>query len=167
MEVMKIMEFLSKKAIITDLKSIKKEDILRELVEALIASGEVDKRHRNKIIDGLMARETLGSTAIGQGVGIPHAKSDCVKNLIASFGLSRKGVNFDSLDAEPVYIDSNHSHRLLQKRLVALTPYLPLALSLGDFSHLPSLLANDDAFLQKTAYTMPDKNRQTYTLQNI
>ncbi|MBU0548846.1 MAG: PTS sugar transporter subunit IIA [Candidatus Omnitrophica bacterium] len=101
---MKIMDFLSKKAVVTDLKSSKKEDILRELVDALINGGEIEKRSRNKLIEALMAREELGSTAIGQGVGIPHAKSDNVKNLVAAFGLSRKGVNFDSLDGEPVYI---------------------------------------------------------------
>jgi fructose-specific phosphotransferase system IIA component len=98
------MDFLSKKAVIIDLKSNKKEDIIRELIDALVNAGEIEKRHRNKLIDALMARETLGSTAIGQGVGIPHAKSDCVRGLLAAFGLSRKGVNFDSLDAEPVYI---------------------------------------------------------------
>ncbi|MFC1658010.1 PTS sugar transporter subunit IIA [Candidatus Omnitrophota bacterium] len=101
---MKILDFLSKKAVTTDLKSTKKEDILRELIDALISAGEIDKRYRNKLIEALMAREILGSTAIGQGVGIPHAKSDCVKKLVAAFGLSRKGVNFDSLDGEPVYI---------------------------------------------------------------
>jgi fructose-specific phosphotransferase system IIA component len=101
---MRISDFLSKKSVVTDLKSNKKEDILRELIDALVAVGEIEKRHRNKLIDSLMARETLGSTAIGQGVGIPHAKSDCVKKLIAAFGLSRKGVDFDSLDGEPVYI---------------------------------------------------------------
>ena len=51
-----------------------------------------------------MAREALGSTAIGQGVAIPHAKSDCVEKLVAAFGLSKKGVDFDSLDGEPAYI---------------------------------------------------------------
>lgn len=101
---MKIMDFLSKKAVVTDLRSSKKEDILRELVDALVIAGEVEKRYRNKLIEALMVRETLGSTAIGQGVGIPHAKSDCVRRLVAAFGLSRKGVNFDSLDGEPAYI---------------------------------------------------------------
>ena len=101
---MKIMDFLSKRAVVTDLKSSRKEDILRELVDALVTAGEIEKRHRNRLIEALMSREILGSTAIGQGVGIPHAKSDCVKRLVAAFGLSRKGVNFDSLDGEPVYI---------------------------------------------------------------
>ena len=101
---MQIMDFLSKKAILPDIKSTKKEEVLKELVDALIGAEEIEKRCRNKLIDALMTRESLGSTAIGQGIAIPHAKSDCVDKLIAAFGLSRKGVDFDSLDAEPAYI---------------------------------------------------------------
>ena len=101
---MQVMEFLSKKAIITDIKSVEKEDVIKELVDALVASGDIEKRCRNKLIESLMAREALGSTAIGQGIAIPHAKSDCVEKLIAAFGLSKKGVDFDSLDGEPAYI---------------------------------------------------------------
>lgn len=101
---MLIMDFLSKKAIVTDIKSSKKEDVLRELVDALINAEEIEKRYRNKLVEALMAREALGSTAIGQGIAIPHAKSDCVTKLIGAFGLSKKGVDFDSLDGEPAYI---------------------------------------------------------------
>jgi fructose-specific phosphotransferase system IIA component len=101
---MEIMDFLSKKAIVTDIKSTKKEDVIRELVDALINAGEIEKRSRNKLIEALMTREALGSTAIGQGIAIPHAKSDSVDKLVAAFGLSKKGVDFDSLDGEPAYI---------------------------------------------------------------
>jgi len=101
---MKIIDFLSKKAILTDIKSAKKEEVIKELVDALVTTGEIEKRYRNKLIDALMTRESLGSTAIGQGIAIPHAKSDCVDKLIAAFGLSRKGVDFDSLDGELAYI---------------------------------------------------------------
>lgn len=101
---MQIMDFLSKKAIVTDIKSTKKEDVIKELVDALIEAGDIEKRSRNKLIDSLMSREALGSTAIGQGISIPHAKSDCVEKLVAAFGLSNKGVDFDSLDGEPAYI---------------------------------------------------------------
>ena len=101
---MKIMDFLSRQAITTDIKSVKKEDVIRELVDLLINSSEIKKTNRNKLIESLMAREALGSTAIGQGVAIPHAKSDCVEKLVAAFGLSNKGVDFDSLDGEPAYI---------------------------------------------------------------
>jgi fructose-specific phosphotransferase system IIA component len=98
------MDFLSKKAINADLKSSKKEDVLRELVDLLVLAGEIDKSVRSKVFDSLMERESLGSTAIGQGIAIPHAKTDCVQQLIGAFALSRKGVDFDSLDGEPVYI---------------------------------------------------------------
>jgi len=101
---MQVVDFLSKKAIITDIKSIKKEDVIRELLDALVNAGDIEKRYRNKIMDALMARESLGSTAIGQGIAIPHAKADCVDKLVAAFGLSKKGVDFDSLDGESAYI---------------------------------------------------------------
>ncbi|MDO9572350.1 MAG: PTS sugar transporter subunit IIA [Candidatus Omnitrophota bacterium] len=101
---MQIMDFLSKKAIITDIKSTRKEDVIKEMVDLLIEAGDVEKRNRNKLIDALMSREALGSTAIGQGIAIPHAKCDCVNKLVAAFGLSKKGVDFDSLDGELAYI---------------------------------------------------------------
>ncbi len=101
---MQIMDFLSRKAIITDLKGTQKEDVIRELVEALCNAGEIEKRNRNKLVEALIARESLGSTAIGQGIAIPHAKSDSVDKLVAAFGLSRRGVDFDSLDGESAYI---------------------------------------------------------------
>ena len=101
---MKIIDFLSKEAIISDIKATKKEDVIKELVDALINAGHIDKHNRNKLIEALMARESLGSTAIGQGVAIPHGKSDCVDKLVAAFGLSKKGVDFDSLDGELAYI---------------------------------------------------------------
>ncbi|MDD5005139.1 MAG: PTS sugar transporter subunit IIA [Candidatus Omnitrophica bacterium] len=101
---MKILEFLSKKAIKANLVATSKEDTLKELVDLLINSGEIAKKDRAELIEALMARESLGSTAIGHNVGIPHAKIDSVKHLVAAFGLSQKGVDFDSLDGEPVYI---------------------------------------------------------------
>lgn len=101
---MKIMDFLSKSAIVMDINATKKEDVVKEVVDVLINAGGIDKKHRLKLIESLMSREALGSTAIGQGVAIPHAKCDCVTNLVAAFGLSKKGVDFDSLDGEPVYI---------------------------------------------------------------
>jgi PTS system nitrogen regulatory IIA component len=101
---MKIMDFLSEDAISTDLKSVNKTDAIKELVDLLIAAEELDKKEKAKVVELLVAREALGSTAIGHNVGIPHAKTDCVKELVAAFGLSRRGVDFDSLDGEPVYI---------------------------------------------------------------
>jgi PTS system nitrogen regulatory IIA component len=101
---MKITDFLSKKAILMDIKATKKEGVIKELVDVLVGAGDIDKDDRARLIEALMARELLGSTAIGQGVAIPHAKTEDVKKLVTAFGLSKKGVNFDSLDGEPAYI---------------------------------------------------------------
>jgi len=99
---MKIMDFLDKRAVTTNLKAADKEGAIREMVGLLAAAGDI--KDGEELAKSVMAREALGSTGIGQGIGIPHAKSDNVKELVAAFGISQKGVNFDSLDGEPVYI---------------------------------------------------------------
>jgi fructose-specific phosphotransferase system IIA component len=101
---MKISDFLCKEAVNTDLKSEAKMDVISEMVTMLVEGGIIEKKHKNKIVEGLMAREALGSTAIGQGIAIPHTKSDAVGGLTSALAISKKGVNFDSLDGEPVYI---------------------------------------------------------------
>ncbi len=101
---MKIMDFLSEKAILVDLKSTKKGEVLEELTDLLISAGEISEACRAKMLEGLHNREALGSTAIGQGVAIPHSKTDCVSKLTAAFAISRKGIDFDSLDGEPAHI---------------------------------------------------------------
>ena len=99
---MKIMDFLNKKAISVNIKANDKEGVIRELVGLLAAATDI--KDKEGLIKAVSAREALGSTGIGQGVGIPHAKSQVVKELVAAFGLSHSGVNFDSLDGEPVYL---------------------------------------------------------------
>ena len=101
---MKILDFLYPKAISADLKATNKKGIINELLDLLIKTGIVKKNKRNEILKALLEREALGSTGIGQEVGIPHAKTAHVKQLVASFGCSKRGVNFESLDGEPAYI---------------------------------------------------------------
>ncbi len=101
---MRIMDFLLTKAITANLTSTNKKDIIEELLGLLIDAGAVEKRYKNKVLEVLLAREALGSTAIGQGIAIPHGKCDCVKKLVGCLGVSRAGINFDSLDGEPAFI---------------------------------------------------------------
>jgi len=101
---MKISDFLYPKAVCADLKSNTKKDVIEELVELMVKSGAVDKKIKSKLIEILLAREALGSTAIGQGIAIPHGKCENVDTLTAALGISKEGVNFDSLDGEPAYI---------------------------------------------------------------
>lgn len=101
---MKTNDFLCPEAVTANLKSLNKEDVINELVDLLITAGAVEKNYKKKILDVLLAREALGSTAIGQGVAIPHAKCDSVDKLVACLGISKKGLDFDSLDGELSHI---------------------------------------------------------------
>ncbi|MCB9800499.1 MAG: PTS sugar transporter subunit IIA [Candidatus Omnitrophica bacterium] len=99
---MKITEFLDKKAIKIDLESTEKEDVLKELVDVLAEVQDIGDR--KNIVKALVERESLGSTGIGQGIAIPHGKTDRVNGIVSVLGVSRKGVNFEALDGELVYI---------------------------------------------------------------
>ena len=101
---MKISDFLCVNAISADLKATTKEEAIEELVNCLISAGVLEKKVKGKLIEILLAREALGSTAIGQGIAIPHGKCDFVTTLTAGLGISKKGINFDSLDGEPAHI---------------------------------------------------------------
>jgi len=101
---MKIMDFLSEKAVSPNLQAADKKGVIEELVDLLIEAKKIDEKDRGKLIKSLLNRESLGSTGIGQGIGIPHGKLEEARELVAAFGLSQKGVNFESLDGEPVHI---------------------------------------------------------------
>ena len=101
---MKTSDFLYSKAVSSDLRSKTKAEVIAELVDLLINAGALDKKYRKKVLEVLMAREALGSTAIGQGIAIPHGKCEHVKKLVGSLGISKQGIPFDSLDGEPAHI---------------------------------------------------------------
>jgi nitrogen PTS system EIIA component len=99
---MKISDILDKTLILPQLSSKSKEGILRELVQAIShVEKEIDE---GRMIEILLERESLGSTGIGDGVAIPHGKSRDVKRLMASFGRSLPGMDFQSMDGKPTHL---------------------------------------------------------------
>jgi len=101
---MKITDFLNKKAATCDLKGKDKKSVISELLELIVKTGEIKPKEKDSIVNIILERESLGSTGIGLGIGIPHGKCNCIKKLTGAVGISGEGVNFDSLDGEPVYI---------------------------------------------------------------
>jgi len=99
---MKVLEFLEETNICLDLKSPSKEEAIRELVGFLETSSKI--KNTDAVVTSLMDREKLGSTGIGQGVAIPHGKSDATPTLVAALGISKKGIEFEALDGEPVHV---------------------------------------------------------------
>ena len=93
---MKIMDILVRDAVILDLASHAKRDVLAEMAHRLVAAEPgLDEQ---RLLDVLLERESLQSTGIGEGVAIPHGKLPGLKRLIASFARSRAGVDFESID---------------------------------------------------------------------
>ncbi len=101
---MNISDLLSVGTIKLNLKAKDKDSAIDELLDVLIEAKKLDKKNKSKVRKVLEAREKLGSTGIGQGVGIPHAKDSSVKKITVCCGISKRGVDFDSLDGEPVNI---------------------------------------------------------------
>ena len=97
-----LVEYLPEAAISTDLKSQSKKEVLKEMVNLLAGAHQI--KDAEKVLDALLEREELGSTGIGQGIAIPHGKSDVVGKTVAALGVSKKGIDFDALDGEPVYL---------------------------------------------------------------
>lgn len=91
---MKLMDFLIPEAIEPNLNSTNKTDAIKELVTLLKNTGAIsDEASIAKVV---LEREELGSTGIGEGIAVPHGKSDLVNKVIAAFGRSEKGIDFES-----------------------------------------------------------------------
>ncbi|HSV93486.1 MAG TPA: PTS sugar transporter subunit IIA [Desulfobacterales bacterium] len=98
---MKILDVLDEGAVIADLKGRSKQEVLEELAAPVARLANEELRD---VVEVLLERERLGSTGIGGGIGIPHGKLKRLDRMVIGFGLSRKGVDFDSLDGEPTRI---------------------------------------------------------------
>src|SRR5665213_3472538 len=100
---MKFGDFVSSEAIRAQLAAEDKESAIREIIGALLEAGKSAPAELESIVKAIMKREELGSTGIGRGVAVPHTKHPSVDKLIAAIALSTDGVDFASLDGEPVY----------------------------------------------------------------
>ena len=99
---MKLSEILEQPCIKLEMQSTDKEESFEELVDILVQNGKI--KDRKAVIEALKERERLGTTGIGEGLAIPHAKFSGIAKLTAAFGISRRGIDYDALDDEPVYI---------------------------------------------------------------
>jgi len=99
---MDLVDILTKDQILTDLQAADRWQAIDELINNLVATGKIQSEHREAIAAVVKKRETSMSTGIGFGIGIPHASTDLIKEVVGALGRSRKGINFDALDNQPV-----------------------------------------------------------------
>jgi fructose-specific phosphotransferase system IIA component len=99
---MDLADILTREQIITDLQAADRWAAIDELINNLVTTGKIKPEHREAIAAVVKKRETSMSTGIGFGIGIPHASTDLIPEVVGALGRSKKGVNFDSLDNQPV-----------------------------------------------------------------
>ena len=95
-------DILSKEQIITDLQATNRWEAIDELIKNLVATGKIKQEHYDAIAAVVKKRESSMSTGIGFGIGIPHASTDLIYEVVGALGRSKKGINFDALDNQPV-----------------------------------------------------------------
>ena len=133
---LKIQNLLTQDMILLELKSGKRDDVLKEMVGLLKQKEKIAKE--KELFEKLIQREELGSTAISDGVAIPHCKIKGVKDPVVMLAVSKKGVSFQSLDGKPTYVFF----------LVVSSPDNP-SLNLQILAAIAHLVRKADFFLKK------------------
>ena len=99
---MELADILTKDQILTELQATDRWQAIDELIGNLVTTGKIQSQHREAIAAVVKKRENSMSTGIGYGIGIPHASTDLISEVVGALGRSRTGVNFDALDNQPV-----------------------------------------------------------------
>lgn len=100
---MKLTDFVIQDALVPSLAATERDDVVAELVDALVAAGATPAELRDELIAEIVKREKNGSTGFGKGVAVPHVKHEKLPRMAAAIGVSEQGVDFNALDKAPVH----------------------------------------------------------------
>lgn len=100
---MKLTEIISSDSIRVPLQATERDQVIAELIDTLIAAGAADASIRDELLEKVLERERKHSTGFGRGVAVPHVKHKDIDKMTAAIGVSSKGIDFNSLDKQPVY----------------------------------------------------------------
>jgi mannitol/fructose-specific phosphotransferase system IIA component (Ntr-type) len=100
---MKLSDLICFDAIVPQLKSADRDGVISELVSSLERTGKLGKAKASVVTKAVIKRENEASTGIGKGVAVPHVKHSAIKDVVATVGCCSGGVDFSSLDKQPVY----------------------------------------------------------------
>jgi PTS system nitrogen regulatory IIA component len=151
---MKIVDLLRRELIVPSLKATDKRGILEELAAHVAAQSP--KIDRGALARVLIEREQLASTAIGEGVAIPHGKLPAVSEIVACLGRVPGGVDFDSMDGQPTYLffvlvapdNSTGAHLKALARISRVfkdAEFRKRLLAAGDADSMYRVIADEDA----------------------
>lgn len=119
-----ILNYLDKDTVILAGKQKNKKNVLSLALDHLIQKKKIKKDDKKKILKILLQREEMGSTAIGGHIALPHARIDSIKDIVVCLVVFPEGIDFESLDQEPVYVVSlllsNQNEAGLHLKMLAL-----------------------------------------------
>lgn len=101
---MRLSNFVIRDAIVPAVAATTRDGAIRELVESLVAAGQLQSGDLDDIVRAILRREQLGTTGIGHNIAIPHSRHAAVAQLVGTVGVSASGVPFESIDGEPVNV---------------------------------------------------------------
>ncbi|MBW0432533.1 MULTISPECIES: PTS sugar transporter subunit IIA [Leptospira] len=99
-----LLTLLHPETVIFNLESGTKEEVISKLLQKAVDTHQIDSENKEEILESLLAREKSMSTGIGSGVAIPHCSVNLVDELKCVMGLNPQGIDFDSIDHQPVHI---------------------------------------------------------------
>ncbi|AYV55427.1 PTS sugar transporter subunit IIA [Leptospira kmetyi] len=99
-----LLTLLHPETVIFNLESGTKEEVISRLLQKAVDTHQIDAENKEEILESLLAREKSMSTGIGSGVAIPHCSVNLVDELKCVMGLNPNGIDFDSIDHQPVHI---------------------------------------------------------------
>jgi mannitol/fructose-specific phosphotransferase system IIA component (Ntr-type) len=99
---MRLRDLLDEQSVKIGLESVDKEECFEEMVDILVRAGRVSDRAAT--LRAILDREAQGTTGIGTGIAVPHAKHGSIPSLMAAVGISQEGIEFDAIDGEPVHM---------------------------------------------------------------
>ena len=99
---MTLSEIVQAEHIVPDLQSTDRWEAITELIGQLVSSGAIKEEDREAITEVVKKRENSMSTGIGFGIGIPHAATELVGDVVGALGRSKAGIDFEALDNQPV-----------------------------------------------------------------
>ena len=101
---MKFSEFVVFDATMADIQGADQEELLKQMLDALVAAGGLKAKDEAEALAALLRRESLGSTGIGRGIAVPHTKYGTGQRVIGMLARSRDGVDYNAVDGEPVHV---------------------------------------------------------------
>ena len=100
---MKLLDIIEKEAIEPNMDDSSRDESITLLIDRLITCKAIDAKRRDEFIKEIIKRERRGSTGFGHGVAVPHVKHPEIESLVAAIGISQQGIDFNSLDGNPVH----------------------------------------------------------------